>query len=227
MNKSNIECPVCGSKQNHKFENEDFLFKCDDCRVVFQYPIQPFDYSGYPEIRSPGQKKRLEQYKLDIPEIMQYAKGGSFLDVGCGKGTFLSQLPNGFKKFGIDIRDTSYYKGGFTDYPFEEKFDVIQMRAVIEHLPNPISFIKRAYELLNNDGLLIVSHTPNIDNYPLMKGIMPIEHVVYFSPFTLPPILEKHGFKIIDIKFPYYGTPYEHETKAHFGNAFSVFARRK
>jgi len=53
------------------------------------------------------------------------------------------------------------------DYEPQEKFDLISLAEVIEHLENPTEMLKRARKLLKEDGLLFVStplHSPMIDH---------------------------------------------------------------
>lgn len=220
-------CFICGSSNAGRFKGEKNLWKCNACDVVFQYPQNDFEYSTYSNSRDAGRKKRIEQYKLDIKEIMRYKKSGSFLDVGCGDGTFLTYLPNTFEKDGIDVRG-KYRVGDFPSYKFNEKYEVVHMRGTLEHLKQPRFYIEKAYNILKADGLLIISHLPNIDNYPKMKGLIkPDEHLFYFNPGSITKLLEDNGFKILDILFPFYDTPYQYDYGAHFMNVMSIYARRR
>lgn len=219
------KCYLCESDNVERFKKEMNLFECNDCGVVFQYPQNDFGYSEYASSRKEGRKKRLRQYVMDINQIMRFVEGGEFLDVGCGSGTFLKHLPASFVKNGIDIRDTPYWEGDFLDFHFKKNFDVIHLRAVIEHVKNPLAYIEKSKELLSNDGLLVISHIPNIDNYPKMRGLIKLdEHIFYFNPESMINVLEKSRFDVADIIFPYFKSPYQNDEDSHFMNVFSIFA---
>ena len=102
------------------------------------------------------------------------------------------------------------------------------MRGTLEHLKQPRFYIKKAYNILKADGLLIISHLPNIDNYPKMKGLIKSdEHLFYFNWKSITKLLEDNGFEILHIAFPFYGTPYQHDEGAHFMNVMSIYARKE
>ena len=75
-------------------------------------------------------------------------KGGKVLEIGCGQGEFLHQLPEKFEKFGIEVNDKAgqyirkNYKEitifeGKTDeihFPRGLKFDMVVLWHVLEHI---------------------------------------------------------------------------------------------
>ena len=70
--------------------------------------------------------------------------------------------------------------GDIVSLDFESKFDVIIMMHVIEHLKDPIQFIKRAKQLLNKDGLLIILCPNEINSiYSKIVNFRPIAKYVY------------------------------------------------
>jgi len=55
----------------------------------------------------------------------------------------------------------------FITYDFKDSlFDTIAMTEVLEHLNNPIEFIKKSYDLLNDSGTMIVTVPFGINDYP-------------------------------------------------------------
>lgn len=220
------KCLLCGSSSFYGFWSETHLWSCDNCGVVFQSPQGEFDYSDYNvKHRKEGREKRIQQYSLDVENIVKFKDSGDFLDVGCGDGTFLNVLPSErYSKDGIDVRG-AYRVGSFPEYSFDKKYDIVHMRGTIEHLSKPNDYIAKANDVLKDNGLLVLSHVPNVDNYPKMKRlIIEDEHLFYFNVKSMNFLLEKHGFRILDILFPFYGTPYENDSNAFFMNVLSVYA---
>ena len=87
------------------------------------------------------------------------------------------------------------------------------MRGVIEHLPDPLSELRRVHRVLRKDGMLTIN-TPNIGSIcgklykEKFRLVCPTHHIYYFSTKTLSCMLEKTGFKVHKISYHYFDTPY-------------------
>lgn len=83
-----------------------------------------------------------------------------------------------------------------------ESIDVIISCHVIEHVPDPFSFINRAFELLKPGGKLILE-TPTYDSlmFKLLKhrerSIRCDGHLYFFTKKTLTGLVKKCGFHVI------------------------------
>jgi SAM-dependent methyltransferase len=137
---------------------------------------------------------------------------GDWLDVGFGNGALLTTAQEfGFTPFGLDARqkavDALHQYGisastePFLEFSGDERFDVISMADVLEHLPYPRPILNHANELLNKDGCLFLS-MPNIDSFVWKfkntTGANPfwneIEHYHNFGRQRLYALLEECGF---------------------------------
>jgi len=121
------------------------------------------------EISQNHVRKDTEQLNLITKEF----NGGNLLDVGCGTGeltrTFRKEFPNAeiwgcdFSNKAIDYcrqhNKTIYYANHpLLNKDYEKKyFDMITIMHVLEHLEKPEELIKRAKELLKDDGTLIIA----------------------------------------------------------------------
>ena len=105
--------------------------------------------------------------------VRRYFKQGDILDFGAGTGEFLNKM----KKFlwnvdGVEpnktARDLAILKGLNLKPDLSElrikKFDVISLWHVLEHLPDLEKKIQEFYDLLNEDGILIIA-VPNHRSY--------------------------------------------------------------
>lgn len=139
------------------------------------------------------------------------------LDVGCGEGRFLSLLkqygdPN-WELVGLDLDEQAAQRcrhRGFRcevarieSFSKSEKFDVIIMFQLIEHVDNPREVIESMRSMLNPGGFLILE-TPNpagIDYHLFKKSWWGHYHFPrhwhLFTPEILGRVLRESGFEDI------------------------------
>ncbi len=137
------------------------------------------------------------------------------LDIGCSSGHFLYALKPYVKEvigiefnkenaefvnktLGIEVHTCPIED---TDIPLEH-FDLITVFQAMEHIDNPLEFLKTISKYLKPDGLLYIE-VPNIDD--VLVSLYKIEpycdfwfrepHIFYYSPETLSLLLKKAGFK--------------------------------
>ena len=140
----------------------------------------------------------------------------SLLDVGCGMGLFLLKAnKQNFKSQGLELSSFAVNfatsKGLnvqnnsiFSNSLKENSYNVISLKEVIEHLPDPKAALQTMYNLLLPGGLLFLT-TGNY-NCPERKlrgadwfYFMPKGHVFIFSPKTIYNFLNEAGFSKIII----------------------------
>ena len=215
---------------NHKFS----LVKCKNCGLIYVNPrltrknlaklYETEYFSYYVDTNSKAHKKREETFKIEIAELERLTEGRKILDVGCGGGFFLASLDNSWQKYGTEINPAAVeygkklglniHKGNLKEANFPQGiFDVVKLRGVIEHLPDPISELYEIYRILRKGGLIAVN-TPNIDSICGMiykekfRMICPVRHIYYFSTKTLSLMLKKVGFRVLKVSYHYFDTPY-------------------
>jgi 2-polyprenyl-3-methyl-5-hydroxy-6-metoxy-1,4-benzoquinol methylase len=110
------------------------------------------------------------QYLLNS-EVWKSA--GKILDAGCGSGFYLSQIKRFFpdKSYsGIDISEehigaavqNSQLNGvelscsDFFSYATKERFDVVVMRLIVQHLSDVVAILRQLEQLLVSDGTVII-----------------------------------------------------------------------
>ena len=102
----------------------------------------------------------------------------SVLDIGCGEGGILAGLAEtySFKGLGIDndgemiknarqVPGSVFRQGDFFDYDFDEKYDFILLRDVLEHCCKPSEMLRKMSTLLRPDGLAYITYTPYLSPF--------------------------------------------------------------
>lgn len=135
--------------------------------------------------------------------ILPYAKGKKIIEVGCGKGHFFRKLSAlGLEIVGCDptyVGDDPRIKKEFFSKDLGLHGDIIILRHVLEHIQNPVEFIKSISASNGGKGLVYIE-VPDF-NWIIENQVyfdMFYEHVNYFRPddFNLifNHILEQKAF---------------------------------
>lgn len=147
------------------------VVKCLDCGLVQLFPqwteAELKDlYSKYWEKQDfPGQKKKV---KISAYLDRYLEKGDTVLEIGCGWGDNLRRLRDkGFAVIGID-KDSAVCDGetilnyDIYDFQYGKKFDFIYGIHLLEHIPDPRSFISWLINNLKEKGSFVLE-LPNLD----------------------------------------------------------------
>ncbi|RJP29009.1 MAG: glycosyltransferase [Candidatus Omnitrophota bacterium] len=232
---------------------EYFLVRCVDCGFIYLDPMPSKDvlegiYTGdsyFNEYYIPGADKLgcLQDDDLASPHhlkaisaMKKFVSSGDLLDVGCAAGAFCLQAQRaGFNVYGLEpnkkmsehassrlkaeIKNGEFCKG---IYP-GNRFDVINMADVLEHVPSPAESLELAGNLLRDSGILVLeqplTYNRSLFNIFLRFNMLfkkerlsdsPPTHLWEFRPETLRAILKTTGFEVI------YEEVYENRAKPDF-----------
>ncbi|WP_373074835.1 class I SAM-dependent methyltransferase [Zeaxanthinibacter enoshimensis] len=138
-------------------------------------------------------------------------KDERLLDVGAGSGDWIgyaqsrSWLCEGIEP-NPDARKKAELKGVNLIASFEElkenRYDLVTMWHVLEHLPDPTATIKKLKQLLDDDGLLVVA-MPNFrsldaEHYGKFWAALDVpRHIWHFSRRSVHHLFKTHGFEVI------------------------------
>jgi SAM-dependent methyltransferase len=221
-----IPCPICEATRRDPLHQEGSfqMVRCPSCQFIYLSPRPTNEsllhfYQHYlPEDRSSIQswKRMMEPVFKRAAHLIQQRKGkGRLLDVGAGFGFFLVEMKKrGWDVVGVEIsqkamdharnvlgltvRSGPLEKVGFP----ENYFDVVSGFYVIEHLPNPMAFLKECHRILKPGGFLLLRypHTTPIKNLLYFLGIknrlydLPA-HLADFSPEMIQRCVDRVGFE--------------------------------
>lgn len=213
-------CPICGAATAPRFlEKYDSyeINRCPSCNVIYSDPMRNPGASWY---------RNSEMYAVGkmSPGVLgwhhdQFLKDENFygkklLDVGCGSGFFLSHAhKKGYDISGIDFDEDdiriarerygikSVYLKSVEDIykdPSIEKFDVVTLFEVLEHLDDPARFMRQVRHILKKGGYIALS-VPNRDRKLdfLGEGDYPPNHLTKWNKDCLSSFLENNGFEVI------------------------------
>ena len=178
-------CLICEShdiKYYHR-KNNHKLYKCKDCGLVFVWPVpdnlssiykkdyfksstenKKFGYVDYEK-----DKKAMQEVFIEyLEEIEKLSSVGKIFDIGAATGFFLDlAMRRGWQTFGIEISDYAAQKailkdhnvlvGELKNFCINEKFDVLTMWDVMEHLSEVQHCMKKIKTILKDDGLLVIN----------------------------------------------------------------------
>jgi SAM-dependent methyltransferase len=207
-------------------------YKCINCHTAHLFPqpserqLQEY-YTTFhlPEenggIFAPFEERTMADFPSKAKIISKFLSTSNLvaapqvLDVGCGKGFFVRELAKmdipaqgidisrravaeGAQRFGLNLRE------GRLEHQsdWEHKFDAVSAFATIEHVTDPMSFLKSAHRVLKTGGYLFLDtglcddfvgrHAPG-----LVQWFDCPQHLFVFGRFGLSKVLDDAGFDAI------------------------------
>lgn len=207
------------------------LYQCEECHVIWHDEVLEdlAEYYESKEYRDSLGEKTVESYyenhDKETLDKFQYTgteifRGKTVADIGCAAGAFLDYL-FGVANAVIGIEPSQMFrdvmnKKGYHTYAYardafqdwSEKVDVITSFDVIEHVTDPLEFLKDVYKLLGEHGRAIIG-TPT--NAPVICGLLnglferktlyTVQHLWIFSAESLKKLAAEAGFTKIEVRY--------------------------
>jgi SAM-dependent methyltransferase len=146
----------------------------------------------------PQTSLRPDQLKVRNYILQSLPDGGRVLDIGCSAGALLLSLGDGYEKYGVEPAAESASKAASKGVTIlaesvgrlaqqDQSFDLICAVDVIEHVADPLSFVRQLISHLKPGGELVVS-TGNSEA-KIWQWVGPsyyyshhFEHISFISP---------------------------------------------
>ena len=219
------QCPLCGtdSSSNHIAFDELPVVRCSSCgflysgRLMCEKDLSDYYSQGFgSERHRQGQLVNAKINAWAVGRLLPVEQIRSFLDVGTGygyllremqlrydiqgKGVELSEQESRYGKdeLGLDITNGSLSEPGLA----ARSFDLVACFEVIEHIPNPVAFMKALIGYVKPGGYLVVM-TDNFecqvarDLGPSFPKWIPHSHISHFGPKTLESLFDDQGIRIV------------------------------
>lgn len=197
------------------------LYRCGDCGLVctaeqprFEYAEDYFVDGGKGcDFDSPFSRAfDAERFEIECDELEAQGLRGSILDVGCATGTFLVHAKaRGWEVSGVELVEFAREEarrrlgvevvGSLGALPPGQRYDVVTLHHVLEHIEEPIPFLAQEVAPRVQNRLLI--EVPNFASLgaqsdgPRWKDLRPEQHFYHFEPATLRAVVEASGFDVV------------------------------
>ena len=155
-------------------------------------------------------------FKTSLKRLGGDTNGKRLLEVGPGRGAILRYAQDsGFEVYGNELNGplcdslVTYFGNVISNCEIDESaypsshFDVVYLRDVIEHIPNPKDFLSEISRI-SKPGASIIIATHNIDGLihrvvgKRHTVVFGFEHPVHWSPHSLGTALVNSGFQLIE-----------------------------
>ncbi len=217
-----VECSNCGLKYINPQPSDEDLKYFYDFILYSEGWLSQFHASTHPFYFEKRTQEGLAGYRTYLDYVEQFIEGGRMLDVGCGDGPFFQMADRKrWEFYGLDSSLKAYehfknnplvrfYHGTIETAPYPDAFfDIVFSIDSIEHVKNPMMYLKTIYRVLKPSGILCLN-TVNIKNPVARKKrekwvqFTPPGHLYYFSPKAIKMYLKKAGFKVLkfDMRVP-------------------------
>lgn len=209
------KCEKCGLTRLLTKSKEDDLYKFEDARrhLVKVSPLSALIYKFKAQWILDWYYKFVFNSRRKIVE--KYVLNGKILDVGCAQGEFLGYLDsNKWSLFGIELNanmaknarkmvpKARIYTQKMEDFKENEKFDVITLWHVWEHLEEVKTQMAKLKSMLKPGGYLVMEMPNGESVWRKVFGKhwrmwMVPQHKWLWTAKSMRMFLEKNGFNVI------------------------------
>jgi len=187
--------------------------QCRECHVIFQNPrmsereLNTFYSKGYYRRTinlTDEEKDADEMYRatVDAKIIKQHLGDvSSHLDIGCSRGYLLEQV-GAASRVGVESDVDHVTASGIKVYSdiddvSKKRFDLVTAIHVLEHVADPLTFLKRMVAVTNANGHLIIE----VPTWKSPGGPLRLPHLFHFEPDVLRLMCREVGLNVEHTEF--------------------------
>lgn len=206
-----MKCPICKRETMINFQVIEEVRPIDwgrcMCGTVFHEIGIDKKFFGKLYLKKwslmPEMKERFEYLQRTYISLIEEGTfGRKFLDIGFTLPHTIEYLKErGWITAGIDLLPNDYLQGDFEKEEIPETFDYILMGHCLESFEDPVKALKKAHNLLNNNGYLLITH-PNPEMI-FEIGLQNFGHWdykqshIFISKERLEEIARRIGFDVV------------------------------
>lgn len=232
--RTQVVCAVCGGTRHAPLRrlNGYSIVRCAACGFAFvnPRPTEEEILKAYTGESSESGISFASAYASEAPveiygswsggwvlrRLLRSAPGATVLDIGAGHGWVVAEaLRLGADAHGYEFGDSRAFDQDpelkrrifKTENEIEKsgiRFDRLHLSAVLEHVYDPVSFLRRWMRFLKPGGIFCVAAVPNLDSIFIRlgwdgwDGNIPPHHLNYFTPKTLERCVRAAGGETIE-----------------------------
>jgi 2-polyprenyl-3-methyl-5-hydroxy-6-metoxy-1,4-benzoquinol methylase len=206
-----VYCNNCGMIYANKIPEQEIFEK-------YYKKLSKYEFKNYSGIVKNSYIKHFQKIKDFILQNIEYKKKNiKILDIGCSTGSLLNEFKKeGFnnllgiepakscKKIAKNLYNIKVISDGFLGYDSNKRdIDVIILSAVLEHLIDIKSVIKKIVTFLKLNGYIYIEIPDARRFYKYIQTFYQQfsgEHINYFGEQSIINFLNKYGFEIVKIE---------------------------
>jgi SAM-dependent methyltransferase len=212
-----VQCPACHSLYNNPRPLYSEIQKLYRDSPSTKYWVEEFFMPFVEARREKIFRPRAEYIAKTFPQFEHEAIG----DIGAGFGLFLEELRNIWGKAALraiepseDMARICRSKGLVVLESMvedleerNEPFDLLTSFELLEHLHDPVSFVRKVNALLKRGGIFQLT-TLNGLGFDIQilweksKSISPPHHLNFFNPYSISLLLKRCGFEVLEVATP-------------------------
>lgn len=223
------ECVLCdvAADRTHLFTKGGWNFvRCVECGLVSLSPIpsgaeliahhEASYRTGAYAVFAAAEEIRAAIARHRLAELEPLAPSGAWLDVGCSTGAFVAEVDRrGLTAEGVELsaeavrqataRGLTVHHASVEGFDPPHPYAVVTAFDVVEHLPDPRSFLDRVRGWLTSDSLLALTLPDCASPLARIMGrhwfyYTAPDHVHYFTPATIRRLLASLGYREITVR---------------------------
>lgn len=216
-------CELCGSDEStvmyKRNEYHSDIVQCNNCGVTFSNPQIEIDYESHGKyirnhLKNEVGRRKTAQWRIE--QIKKHCKSGRLFEIGCSAGLFLDEARKaGFEVSGSELNEDAvsyareeldlivHNKMDLSEINNEEKWDIVVMFNLLEHIPKPMEFLSYVTEnMLSENGIMVIEVPHIFTIHSKIAGTkgqhLSMAHYFYYSAKTMENLIDRIGFKILD-----------------------------